>query len=60
MVRHYNECYYCRIVDNRGLRYSEELFAQAMCKDCIDKIPSYLPIQQHHHYLMEKVYGRTI
>ncbi len=58
MVRPFNECHYCNLIDSRGLLHSEELHCYAVCRDCVDKIPTYIPEEQYHDYLMETIYGK--
>ena len=58
MVKHYNECHYCRCIDNNGLIHTGQIGVHAMCRDCRDSIPDYIPMEQIHNYLVRKYHGK--
>lgn len=56
MVRPYNECTYCGLVDIRGLYSSIDLNTGALCRDCFRQIPSWINIAtQGHRYLKARI-----
>lgn len=55
MVKHFNECHYCRVVDNSGLFSPIDASASALCRDCYDLLPEHIDHSQWDKFLKAKM-----